>query len=237
MIDIHCHILPGIDDGPVDIETSMRMARMADADGITHIVASPHHSYGERPSVTEIKDALQSFSGKMKEQGIGITVLQGADIRLTFELFSGLGNRDILTINNSRYFLLELPDLMPPNVETFIFRARAGGYIPVITHPERNYSLLMSTEKLLSLRDSGALFQVTAMSITGEFGEQIQRYARMMLRKGYVDFVATDAHNTEYRVPVLSGAYREVSGLLGDAQARSIFFTNPEAVIKDREIP
>jgi protein-tyrosine phosphatase len=237
MIDIHCHMLPGIDDGPADLESSLRMARMAHADGITHIVASPHYSYGERPSASDIREALQRFSGTMKDQMIGLTVLQGADIRLTFELFSGLGNRDIPAINGSRYFLLELPDLMPPNVETFIFRARTEGYIPVITHPERNYSLLMSTDKLLSLRDSGALFQVTAMSITGEFGEQIQRYSRMMLRKGYVDFVATDAHNTDFRVPVLSRAYREVSELLGDAACSSIFFNNPEAVIEDRDLP
>lgn len=236
MIDIHCHILPGIDDGPPDIETGLRMARMAADDGITHIVASPHYSYGERPSAADIKEALQRFSGRIKEQGIAITVVQGADIRLTFELLRGLGSRDIFTINSSRYFLLELPDLMPPNVGTFIFRARAEGYIPVITHPERNYSLLMSTEKLLGLRDSGALFQVTAMSITGEFGEQIQNYSMMMLRNGYVDFVATDAHNTDYRVPILSGAYREVSELLGDARSRSIFFDNPEAVIENREI-
>lgn len=236
MIDIHCHILPGIDDGPRDLATSMEMLRIASEDGITHIAATPHFVYNEKPSARDIYERLimlrESVSGTKSE----IRLMPGADIKLTYELIFGLEKNDIPTINGSRYFLLELPDLMPLNLDNFVFESTLKGFIPIITHPERNYSLLASPGKTDELRNAGALFQLTAMSVTGEFGSQIKKFSHMLLKKNMVDFIATDAHNTDRRVPVLSKAYREIAGLFNEYEAERLFLNNPLAVIENREI-
>ncbi|MEW6107715.1 MAG: CpsB/CapC family capsule biosynthesis tyrosine phosphatase [Nitrospirota bacterium] len=236
MIDIHCHILPRIDDGPSDMETSIEMLKMASEDGITHTVATPHFTYGERPTARDIYDRVIELKEGIMSKGIPVKVLAGADIRLTYELLYAIEKSDIPTINGSRYFLLELPDLIPPNLDNLLFTAELNGLVPVITHPERNYSFLSSPGKAKSLREAGALLQLTAMSITGDFGPQIQRFSHMLLKKGLVDFIATDAHNTSRRIPVLSKAYREVAGLCDKDEADRIFFENPLSVIENKGI-
>lgn len=236
MIDIHCHILPAIDDGPPDIEESLKMAKMAAADGVTQIVASPHYSYGRRPTSEEITYGLGILQKKVDERDIPVKLLRGADIKLTYELVEGIETNNIPTINGSRYFLLELPDIIPPNIDNFIFMAGLKEMVPIITHPERNYSLLSSPEKIGALRNSGALFQITAMSITGGFGNEIKSFSHMLLKRGFVDFVASDAHDVVRRKPILSGAYQEVSRYLREKLGERIFFQNPESVIKNGEI-
>lgn len=236
MIDIHCHILPALDDGPNDIGESMRMFKIAADDGVTHIVATPHFSYSEGPTGEDIRRSRKNLEEKVREEGIPVKLLGGADIKLTYELVEGIDRNDVITINDSRYFLLELPDVLLPNLEKFLFKAVSKGFVPIVTHPERNYGLLTSPVKMGSLRDSGTLFQLTAMSITGEFGDQIKRFSHVLLKKGFVDFIASDAHDPVRRRPVLSRAYKEVSALLGKKTARGIFFENPEAVIENREI-
>lgn len=234
MIDIHCHILPSIDDGPSDIETSIKMLKIAADDGITHIVATPHFRQDEKPTIQDIQDGISQLEESVNGAGMGIKLLSGADIRLTYELIYGIEENRIPSINGSRYFLLELPDLIPPNLDNFLFTSKSCGFVPIITHPERNYSLLASPGKIEVLRDSGALFQLTAMSITGEFGGRVKKYSHMLLKKGFVDFIATDAHSTARRAPVLSKALRVISGLLDEREVRKIFFENPEAVIENR---
>ncbi len=236
MIDIHCHILPGIDDGAPDIETSLGMLKMAAADGITHIAATPHFTYSEKPTFEDIKACVKLLSERAKREDIGIKILCGADIRLTYELIHGIQNNDLPAINGSRYFLIELPDLLPPNIEDLIFEAKLKGFIPIITHPERNYSLLSSPDKADPLREAGALFQLTAMSVTGDFGSQIRKLSLFFFKKGFVDFVATDAHNVGRRPPLLSKDYREVSDIYDEKMAKQIFLENPSAVIENREI-
>jgi protein-tyrosine phosphatase len=236
MIDIHCHILPAIDDGPSEIGESVEMAEIAAADGIKTIVATPHFSYGERPGVDEIKGAISSLRKRLKEAAVPIELAAGADIRLTYELLEGIEGGDLPAINGSRYFLLELPDIMPPNIDNFLHAAMIGGLVPIITHPERNYSFLSSPRKFNGLRESGALVQVTAMSITGEFGPKIKGFTESLLKKRLVDFVATDAHGTGRRKPVLSKAYKLLSRQLDKEEVKRIFFRNPEAVLEDREI-
>ncbi|OGW30067.1 MAG: hypothetical protein A2X59_13155 [Nitrospirae bacterium GWC2_42_7] len=236
MIDIHCHILPAIDDGPADLETSLAMLRKAEEDGITHIVATPHYTHKEKPTIQDIADRFEMVREKIEQSGISMTLLSGADIRLSYELLDGIEKKEIPMINNSRYFLLELPDLLPPNLDNFIFNVMVKGYVPVITHPERNYSLLTSPAKIEPLRDSGALIQLTAMSLTGDFGDRIKKFSYMLMKKGFVDFIATDAHNLSKRAPVLSRAFRETADQFGKEEADRIFLHNPLAVIENREI-
>lgn len=236
MIDIHCHILPDIDDGSPDMETTMKMLDIAAGDGINHIVASPHFRQGERPSFKDILDALRTVQAEAVRQGSTVMLHSGADVRLTYELFEALSRDDMPTINNSRYFLLELPELIPPHLDDFIFEAKIKGYVPIITHPERNYSLLSAFEKADMLRQSGALFQLTAMSITGDFGRPIRKFSLHLLKKGYVDFVASDAHGIDRRSPLLSRAYNEVVDILGREEANKMFSDNPAAVLENRKL-
>ena len=237
MIDIHCHILPGIDDGPTDLQTTMEMLSIAAGDGITHIIATPHYRYGETPDMPDIQEKLQQVRAEMDKNGIAVKLLGGADIRLTYELMKGMEKNEIPTLNSSRYFLLELPDIIPPHLNEFIFETRLKGFVPVITHPERNYSLLISPEQADSLHEAGALFQLTAMSVTGSLGRQIKKFTLRLFKKGYADFVATDAHSTGRRPPLLSKAYLETAGILGKAGADRIFLDNPRAVIENMEMP
>ncbi|NIO49110.1 MAG: exopolysaccharide biosynthesis protein [Candidatus Aminicenantes bacterium] len=236
MIDLHCHILPGIDDGPSDIETSIRMSKIAADDGITHIVATPHFKYNEKPTIDDIKDRLKMLEERVNKENIRVKFSSGADIGLTYELTYGIDKNEIPTINGSRYFLLELPNIIPPNLDNFLFTAELKGFVPIITHPERNYSLLSFPEKMEALRDSGALFQLTAMSITGEFGTPIKKFSQMLLKKGFIDFVASDAHSAGWRNPVLSSAYWEITELFDEDEAQRIFLKNPLAVVENREI-
>jgi protein-tyrosine phosphatase len=236
MIDIHCHILPAIDDGPDDLRGTLEMLGIAAADGITQIVATPHYRHGESPTFRDIEEKLMQVRKEAVKSCIAIELLGGADIRLTYELMKGIQANRIPTINGSRYFLLELPDLIPPNLDDFLFETRLKGYVPVITHPERNYSLLSAQAKVKTLRDAGALIQVTAMSVTGKLGRRIKKFAEHLLKKGYVDFIASDAHSTMQRPPVLSKAYRETIGILNKAEADRIFFENPKAAIENKEM-
>lgn len=215
----------------------MKMLEIAAGDGIGHIVASPHFSRGEGPSFLNILANLRAVQDEAARHGSPVRLYSGADVRLTYELFEAMEKRELPTINDSRYFLLELPDLIPPHLDDFIFESKIKGYVPIITHPERNYSLLSVFEKADTLRESGALFQLTAMSITGDFGRHIRKFSLHLLKKGYVDFVATDAHGTEGRVPVLSRAYREVTDILDADEALRMFTANPGAVLQNRELP
>lgn len=236
MIDIHCHILPEMDDGPVELEATMKMLSMAEDDGISHIIATPHYQCQDVPTMQDIDDRVSLVREEMDKSGLRIELLRGADVRLTYELLDCISRHALPTLNGSRYFLLELPDLLPPHFGELIFEARLKGYVPIVTHPERNYTLLASPRRSELLRESGALLQITAMSITGEFGKQIKKYALQLLKMGCVDFVASDAHSTNRRVPVLSRAYREVLELLNKEAAGKIFMENPAAVIENREI-
>ncbi len=236
MIDLHCHILPNVDDGPQDIKESLMMADMAVGDGISHIVASPHFLWNGTLERDEIGSALVSFKDKMAEKGIRLEVLFGADIKLNYESMKSIDGGNVPTINGSRYFLLELPDPVPPNLDKFLLSTGMKGYKAIITHPERNQSLLTSPKKMDNLRDAGALFQLTAMSFTGGFGSDIELFSRFLLKKGFVDFIATDAHDTVRRKPVLSGAYSEVLRSFREKTAKRIFFENPEAVLVNEEL-
>ncbi len=236
MIDIHCHILPGIDDGPSEISETIAMFRIAAADGITHIVATPHYRYGEAPTAADIEKRAAEVSERVAKEKIPVEVLWGADVHLTYELLEGLGREDIPTLNSSRYFLLEFPELLPPHTEDLIFEAKVKGYVPIITHPERNYSILSKPERIAQFREAGALIQITGRSMTGGFGSEIRHFCQTLLKKELIDFVASDGHSTERRPPVLSEAYHEVARLSNDETARRLFVGNPRSVIENREI-
>lgn len=227
MVDIHCHILPAIDDGPAELSESLQMAEIAVADGITHIVATPHIK-GEIHSPEFLDEKVQQFSDKLKNIYSPLNVLRGADVSFILppEMLAQF------TINNGPYFLLEFPHShLPHNAEDIVFKILLAGLRPIITHPERNPSIIRDPELLFRLVDAGCLVQVTAGSLTGGFGTDARDCAAYLLKKRRVHFLATDAHSPTYRQPILSAAFKEAAAIIGSTAALDLVTTNPSAVI------
>ena len=231
-IDIHCHILPGIDDGPETIEESLEMIEMACDDGGSHIFATPHILKGLHNNSSEtIINSLNNFKNHVNN---GMEVLYGADVRVSNDLLELIEKKEIPTLNGSEYLLLELPFyVMPPNMENMIFALRQKGIIPVLAHPERYPYLMRNLQQLKRLRDLGVIYQVTAASLTGGFGRDICRVCFSMIKEGIVDFVASDAHNSKTRPPILSKAYREVKREFDVETADRLFFHNPRKILEE----
>ena len=235
-IDIHCHILPGMDDGAGDMEESLQMLRIARDDGIAGIVATPHIMSGVYDNTREtIGDAISRLASETDLLPLYI----GADIRLGRETLQGIINRDYPPINDKKYVLLELPTYMLPPVSELgkiIYSLKVRGIVPVITHPERNLPILEDLTILESLVRQGAVSQVTAMSLTGKLGRRIQKAAFTMIREGHAHVVASDAHDTRQRPPLLSGACRKIHEKFGEKVAYRLFVENPLNIIQGRDV-
>ncbi len=233
MIDIHCHILPGLDDGAKTMDEAISMARMAAADGIRTLVASSHITPGVYDNPPDrIIAAAEAFGDRLRQEGIPIRVVPGADVRMTPEMLNG-GGRYLCINRDTSYLLFEFPhDLIPPGSDRLIGALRDRGLIPVITHPERNTDFQRRPEKLEPFVKMGCLIQITAMSLTGGFGPRAQAVAERFLKEGWVDVIATDAHDTVKRPPILSRAARRAEELVGAEAANAMVFETPEKIVK-----
>jgi len=243
LIDIHCHILPGVDDGPVDKEESLAMAEKATADGIRIIVATPHTLNGRylNPSekiMTQVRD-LQSLLSEAQSE---IHIVPGAEIHFCLNLKERILNRDALTINDTgKYLLVEFPfQTLPTGYREELFRLKLEGITPIIAHPERNAVFQQYPEMLEELVAAGCLMQVTAMSITGGFGEDVMECAAWMLKIRLAHVIATDAHSAGNRSPILSSAVAVAARIMGNRTDAELMVTRiPEAILagKPVEIP
>jgi protein-tyrosine phosphatase len=240
MIDIHSHILPGLDDGSSNWEESLKMARIAVADGIHAMVASPHLfkqrsvNLAEINHKVEILDKIGEFKQRLLAEGIDLEVLPGCDFPLSFEGLQLLDEDRVLTINDGRrYLLLEFPDSsLPPASEDICFRLHSRGITPIITHPERQFVFQEMPQKLQRLLELGCLAQLTASSLTGGFGRRVARAARTMMRQGYIQVLASDAHDTRKRPPRLQEGFKEAASLVGKDMALAMVTTIPEKIIR-----
>jgi len=234
MIDIHHHCLPGVDDGPRDWSESVDLCRMAAEEGIETIVATPHVLRGRWRTASreelEMKIAdLQSRVGDTPRLLLGSEYFFAHDMNEV--LASG---KSIVPLASGHYILVELAaHAVPPMLEQPFYRAQLGGWSIVLAHPERNNVLQSKPELLLSLMRAGVKTQVTAGSITGDFGAEAERAATDWIRRGYVHIVATDAHNIAKRPPRVREARARVAELAGEEMAQAIFVDNPMAVVKD----
>ncbi len=239
MIDIHCHILPGLDDGSRSWEETLEMARMAVADGIRVMVATPHlfrKKYFDPQAINEkqtVKAAIAQLKERLAAAAIDLEILPGCDFPLSFEALQLLEDGRALTINDSsRYLLLELPETsIPPTIETICFRLKSKGITPIITHPERQYIIQEMPQKLERLIDLGCLVQLTGGSLTGRFGRRVKKLSQQLLKKGYVHVMATDSHDPRHRPPLLREAVKELARLIGEPDARAMVTTIPERII------
>lgn len=216
------------------------MARMAVADGIRVMVASPHLFQNRTVNLKEINPKEQilakiaEFKEKLRAEDIDLEILPGCDFPLCFEGLQLLEEDRVLTINDAkRYLLLELPDsALPPATEEICFRLLSRGLTPIITHPERHFVIQEMPKKLQRFLEMGCLAQMTASSLTGGFGRRIAQVSREMLRQGYIQILATDAHNIKRRSPQLSQALEVAAAVLGKDQALALATVIPEKIIK-----
>ena len=232
MIDLHCHILPGLDDGPTSQEQSLAMAEIAEADGITVIVATPHVR-GDLPSPAQIITGCQDLNDTLQDKGCQLKILPGAEVY-------AMANPTQLkarTIYSSRYVLIEFPlTHLPAEADQAIFNLRVNGFKPIIAHPERIPSVIDSPQRLANLLTGQVYVQLTAGSLTGSFGPGPEKCARYLLKKGLVHFLATDSHGADFRRPVLSKGLKIASKLIGNREAQRLVYANPQAVLAGHDI-
>lgn len=235
VIDLHCHMLPGIDDGAPDLETSLAMARMAVADGIQITACTPHIFPGLYENVgADIRARVAALQAELDKEDIPLTLTTGADVQLAPDLAGGLKSGRILPIGSSRYFLFEPPHhTAPPRLEDAVFNVMAAGWHPIITHPERLHWIEGGYDTMKRLAHAGAWMQLTCGAVTGRFGKRPQYWSERMLDEGIVHILATDAHNVRKRSPVMSEARDMVAERLGEQAAIDMVLTRPKAVLDD----
>lgn len=236
MVDIHCHMLPGIDDGPDSLEMACEMAEMAIADGTTHVIATPHASleYAFEPEVVRARRAemQQRFEGRL-------VFATGCDFHLSFDNLEDIRHQpERYTLNQKNYLLVEFADFaIPASMDDALHGLQLGGLTPVITHPERNPLIRAKPERLFKWLEQGCYSQVTAGSILGRFGRSAKDSALQWLDAGAVHFLASDAHNTSSRPPGLKEAFMEVARSRGETMARALCEKNPMAAFQGKELP
>jgi protein-tyrosine phosphatase len=240
LIDIHCHILPGIDDGPPDVEGSLKMAECALKDGIHTLVATPHTSNGVYHNslahiITQVLQLRKIFHAKQ----VLIDIRPGAEVRIHQGMERFVKEGKIASINNAdQYLLVEFPyHMMLPGTRDVLFQLILSGITPVLAHPERNTALQRNPGILSDLVTMGCLVQLTAMSITGELGRDAMEYSHFLLRERQAHVLASDSHNAGSRPPVLSHAVEATAHLLGDTEAAVVMVTeNPRAILDGKPL-
>jgi protein-tyrosine phosphatase len=236
MVDVHCHILPGLDDGAKGLEDSLAMAEDAIADGITHVVGTPHASSNHSFDFQRVRAAREELSAKLEGR---LTLACGCDFHLSHENLSTLRKDPRpYCINQKDYLLVEFNEFsIPPSMDQTLHEIQLMGIHPVITHPERNGILRTHPERLQGWVEKGCYAQITAGSLAGVFGGNAQTRAWTWLSRGLIHFVASDAHNTGRRPVKLRFAYDAVEKQHGEELARSLFVENPLAAFEGRSLP
>ncbi|MCU6600451.1 tyrosine protein phosphatase [Peribacillus frigoritolerans] len=234
MIDIHCHILPGVDDGSADMKESLSMAKKAVEAGITHIFAAPHHLNEKYVNVkSDIIDRTVRLNESLQQENIPLTIHLGQEVRIHRDIFTSLEKEEILTLDdNGKYLLLELPSgKVPTYTQEVIYELLLKGITPIIVHPERNKELIENRKLLFELVQEGALTQITSGSIIGNFGKSIQSFSKKIIEHNLAHFIATDAHNIISRGFTLQLAYETITNVYG-IERTFYFKENVEQLLK-----
>lgn len=235
MIDLHCHMLPGIDDGAKDLDVALAMARIAAADGIRIVACTPHVYPGVYENDTRgILAAIAALQVQLDAAGIALQLTCGADAHVTPELPRRLKEGTVPRLGNTRYFLLEPPHhVAPPRFDEYVFNLMAAGYVPVITHPERLTWIGDHYEMFAKLVLQGAWMQVTSGSLTGRFGGGPKYWGERMVDEGLVHILATDAHSTRARPPLLAEGAAAAARYVGQDEATNMVKTRPAGILNN----
>lgn len=235
MIDLHCHILPGIDDGAKTLDDSLAMARIAVADGIHTLACTPHIYPGmylnDGPGIARACARLQA---ELDHHGIALKLVVGADVHLVPGLIDGLKSGQVPTLHGSRYFLLEPSHTTPPpHLEASVFQLIVAGYTPIITHPERLSWVESHYPVFQRLIAQGVWMQLTAGALTGVFGQRARYWGERFISEGHTHLLATDAHSTGRRLPRLTEGLEVARRLVGDKEASRLVIERPSAVLNN----
>lgn len=236
MIDLHCHLLPGIDDGPEDLATALRLARHAVAAGVRTSVVTPHMHPGRYANrAANIRAAAANFQQSLDAEGIALEILCSAEVRLDHEILSWVGEEQIPYLGHwqgERVMLLEFPHShVPVGADKLVAWLLKQGIRPMIAHPERNKDILRSIDKLLPFVRLGCLLQVTAGAVAGTFGEYAQVRAVDLLSRGWVTVLASDAHNMEARPPELEPGRVAAAKIVGEEESWKLVRDRPAEII------
>jgi protein-tyrosine phosphatase len=236
MVDLHCHILSGMDDGAKTVEESLAMAEMAIADGITHVVATPHSSSEYRFDFSAVQRAVAELQNSVGDR---LKLATGCDFHLSPENLAALKkNAAAFCIHQKDYLLVEFNEFsIPPGIEQILYEIQLAGVRPIITHPERNGIMRAHPERFEKWIRNGCYAQVTGGALTGTFGPGAQQTSLEWIARGLVHFVASDAHNTTRRPHKLRAAYDFVRGQFGKEKAEALLVENPRAAFEGRPLP
>ncbi|ESU34275.1 hypothetical protein G3A_01925 [Bacillus sp. 17376] len=217
MIDIHSHILSGIDDGARTLEDSVALAKAAVQEGIDIIIATPHHKNGRYDNPKEtVKDKTEILNLLLQEEGIPLEVLPGQEPAIHGEIIEGLDNGEIQTLNGTQYLFIELPSgHVPRYTEKLLFDIQLKGLIPIIVHPERNQEIVEKPDLLYQFIKKGALAQLTASSISGKFGKKVKSFSEQLIEANLIHFIASDAHNLTNRAFHMVSAFEHIEARYG----------------------
>ncbi|WP_342541379.1 CpsB/CapC family capsule biosynthesis tyrosine phosphatase [Heyndrickxia sp. FSL K6-6286] len=221
MIDIHCHILPYIDDGPKNYDEALDMAKGAVEAGITHLYATPHHFNGRFENQKDkIIENVAIFNDKLQKENIPLIIHLGQELRIHREIFLTYELDEILTLDNKgKYLLLELPSFeVPTYTHEVIYELLLKGITPIIVHPERNKGFIQDFDELIKIVQGGALTQITSGSLIGHFGKKVKSFSQKIIEQQLAHFIATDAHSTITRRFSLQESYNTISNLYGMQQ-------------------
>ena len=200
IIDMHCHILPGVDDGAVSMEDALEMAHQALDSGITHVVATPHYNYGSCASMSEIKDAYLEFLDALEYEQLPLRVQLGMEILASDDLPQRLQEKKVWTYPGSHYFLVEfLPGESPAYMDQLLADCKAAGFTPVVAHPERYYAVREEPQLVKHWNELGYGVQINRDSLLGRFGNYTAQCAEYLLRHRWANCIASDAHNPHHR--------------------------------------
>ncbi len=239
MIDLHCHILPGLDDGPGALDEALAMCRMAAGDGIRTIVATPHFRPGRFPATSSrVFAAITALEQELRREQLDLRILPGAEVTIFPELAARIEEEPHLTINaGKRYFLAEIPPhAVLPRWDEFLLSFLKDGSIPLLAHPERHSWFWTHPEAIHNFIVKGGMIQITAASLTGMWGDEPREFSELLLRHRMVHSIATDAHDAGRRRPVLSEAVSQAADLIGAEQAKALVTVIPQAIIDGRNV-
>jgi protein-tyrosine phosphatase len=233
MIDLHCHLLPGIDDGSKDMETSLKLAQEAVENGITHALLTPHHMNGVYINhKSDIIRLTEEFQKAITDTGIELTVFPGQEVRINGDLLQALDDDDILFADDgNRYLMLEFPDDdVPTYTNDMIYQLQMRGIVPIIVHPERNTKIIKHPEIISQLLEKGCLSQITASSYVGTFGEKVETFSRQLISTGQAYVFASDTHDLPGRKYEMNEAFKKMKSEFGQGLAEE-FKENAKFII------
>lgn len=237
MIDIHNHVLVGVDDGPQSLDETIALLKQARAQGIKGIVVTPHHLHPRYDNIfADVECGINKLQHNQQIKDLEIQLYAGQEIRITDQILDDIDQHKVKGINGSKYLLIELPsNSVPHYTKNLLYEIQTKGFVPIIAHPERNKAIAKDINLLYELINNGALSQITASSLTGELGKNIQKLSIQMLEHNLVHFVASDAHHSESR-PFSLDALFSTPKLKNIESVINVLLDNNEAMIQDKSV-